>query len=193
MYGEFKTLAAQESDWMERLEKKLRKSVNSAADAEEISEELDDIENFLNNHPDDRIKKLVELANDLEGRQILIGSLGKEAEKLKKRWKELESKARKRTQTLEGELAFYRNILRDTNERNGTTFVFRLHRGGPGLGVQADRGARLAGQPGHPTDVAPGAGADRRRPAGRVTGKTAECRSFVVLHAEISRHPEVCP
>lgn len=53
-YGEFKTLAAQEKDWLERLEKKLNRSVNTAADAEEISEELVDIENFLRHHPDRR-------------------------------------------------------------------------------------------------------------------------------------------
>ena len=38
-YGEFKTLVAQESDWLDRLEKKLRRSSKCAADAEEISEE----------------------------------------------------------------------------------------------------------------------------------------------------------
>ena len=37
-YGEFKTLVAQESDWLDRLEKKLRRSSKCAADAEEISE-----------------------------------------------------------------------------------------------------------------------------------------------------------
>ena len=102
MYGEFKTLAAQESDWMERLEKKLRKSTDTAADAEEISEELDDIENFLNNHPEERIRKLEDLAAELRERRILIGSLEKEAERLKDRWKEVEVKAKRRTKTLEG-------------------------------------------------------------------------------------------
>jgi hypothetical protein len=34
-------LVAQEMDWLDKLEKRLRKSPKSAADAEEISEELD--------------------------------------------------------------------------------------------------------------------------------------------------------
>lgn len=34
-------LVAQENDWLDKLEKRLRKSPKSAADAEEISEELD--------------------------------------------------------------------------------------------------------------------------------------------------------
>ena len=103
-YGEFKTLVAQESDWLDRLEKKLRRSSKAAADAEEISEELDDIENFLNNHPEERIRKLEDLAAELKERRILIGSLEKEAERLKDRWKEVEVKAKKRTKTLEGTL-----------------------------------------------------------------------------------------
>lgn len=39
-YGEFRALVAQESDWLDKLEKRLKKSTKSA-DAEEISEELD--------------------------------------------------------------------------------------------------------------------------------------------------------
>lgn len=45
--GEFRALVAQESDWLDKLEKKLKKSSKSAADAEEISEELDVSEEFL--------------------------------------------------------------------------------------------------------------------------------------------------
>ena len=40
-YGEFKVLTAQECDWQDKLEKKLLRSTTLAADAEEISEELD--------------------------------------------------------------------------------------------------------------------------------------------------------
>lgn len=40
-YGEFKVLTAQECDWQDKLDKKLMRSTTVAADAEEISEELD--------------------------------------------------------------------------------------------------------------------------------------------------------
>lgn len=40
-YGEFRALVAQESDWLDKLDKRLKRSTESAADAEEISEELD--------------------------------------------------------------------------------------------------------------------------------------------------------
>ena len=39
-FGDYNALFAQEKDCLERLEKKLNKSINTAADAEEISEEL---------------------------------------------------------------------------------------------------------------------------------------------------------
>ncbi len=103
-YGEFKTLFAQESDWLERLEKKLRKgSAHTAADAEEISEELDDIENFLNNHPEERLSRLGELARSLETRKVLVTKAVEEAQKLKERWLDLAVRAKKRTDVLEGE------------------------------------------------------------------------------------------
>ena len=171
MYGEFKTLAAQESDWMERLEKKLRKSTDTAADAEEISEELDDIENFLNNHPEERIRKLEDLAAELRERRILIGSLEKEAERLKDRWKEVEVKAKRRTKTLEGKwlpsLYFLctctPHVIFDANESTISPSCpsRRVHSGGSEMGVPADRGARLANRQGHPFNLSPRAGADR--------------------------------
>ena len=100
-YGEFKTLVAQETDWLDRLEKKLRRSSKCAADAEEISEELDDLENCLNNHPTDRLERLNALANALSNRDILISPVQTEAENLTKKWSELESTARLRIKSLE--------------------------------------------------------------------------------------------
>ena len=100
-YGEFKTLQAQESDWMERLEKKLQKSTNTAADAEEISEELNEIEHFLDNHPQSRLERIKELAHSLATKNIQICHWEKEAEKLVERWTSLKDKAKTRTALLE--------------------------------------------------------------------------------------------
>ncbi|XP_011503422.1 PREDICTED: dystrophin-like [Ceratosolen solmsi marchali] len=65
-YGEFRALVAHESDWLDKLEKKLRKSNNNAADAEDISEELD---------ADERAKILegsVKQAEQSEGRILAL-------------------------------------------------------------------------------------------------------------------------
>jgi dystrophin len=101
-YGEFKTLVAQESDWLDRLEKKLRRSSKCAADAEEISEELDDLENCLHNHPEERIPRLRILADGLSEKDVLISPVQTEAERLAKRWKNLERQTRERIRSLEG-------------------------------------------------------------------------------------------
>lgn len=104
-YGEFKTLVAQESDWLERLEKKLRKSTNSAADAEEISEELNEIENFLDNHPEERLRRIRALAQSLLEKGILISAWLEDAQRLENRWEELRQRAKKRTALLESAIA----------------------------------------------------------------------------------------
>jgi hypothetical protein len=101
-YGEFNALAAQEKDCLERLEKKLNRSVNTAADAEEISEELVDIENFLRHHPEHRLPRIKELALALTEKNILPASVVEEAEKLDARWRDLSNKAKQRTTILEG-------------------------------------------------------------------------------------------
>ena len=100
-YGDFRTLVAQETDWLDRLEKKLRRSSKCAADAEEISEELDDLENCLNNHPADRLERLNLLAAALSSKDILISPVQTEAENLTKKWSELETAARLRIKSLE--------------------------------------------------------------------------------------------
>ena len=100
-YGEFKTLVAQETDWLERLEKKLKRGSKCAADAEEISEELDDLENCLHNHSDDRLGRLKSLASALSHNEVRITPVTSEAESLSQKWEELEVSARQRIQSLE--------------------------------------------------------------------------------------------
>jgi prophage DNA circulation protein len=65
-YGELKTLLVSEAGYLDKLDKLLRKSPENAADAEEISEELDHIENYLrNNSSDSRIDKIQEIGKEL--------------------------------------------------------------------------------------------------------------------------------
>ena len=101
-FGEFNALSAQEKDCLERLEKKLNRSVNTAADAEEISEELVDIENFLRHHPEHRLPRIKELAQSLTDKNILPPLVIQDADKLDARWRDLSAKARLRTTILEG-------------------------------------------------------------------------------------------
>ncbi|KAJ8679612.1 hypothetical protein QAD02_015399, partial [Eretmocerus hayati] len=101
-YGEFRALVAQESDWLDKLEKRLKKSNKNAADAEDISEELDDLENYIRNHPDSRFEKLQEIGKQLVDNDIMTQSIQTDVESLISRWEILNKKAGERTKLLEG-------------------------------------------------------------------------------------------
>ncbi|XP_033212091.1 dystrophin isoform X3 [Belonocnema kinseyi] len=100
-YGEFRALVAQESDWLDKLEKRLKKSTKSA-DAEEISEELDDLENYVRNHPDSRFDKLQEIGKQLIDSDIMTRTIQNDVESLTNRWENLSKQAGERTKLLEG-------------------------------------------------------------------------------------------
>ena len=80
----------------------LCRSSKCAADAEEISEELDDLENCLNNRPVDRLEKLKLLATSLSDKDVLISPVQTEADRLQKRWQALEYHTKNRIKSLEG-------------------------------------------------------------------------------------------
>uniref|UniRef100_T1IRG4 Protein detached n=1 Tax=Strigamia maritima TaxID=126957 RepID=T1IRG4_STRMM len=102
-YSEFKTLAAQESDWLDRLSKKL-KTERSAADAEEISEELDELENYLRSHPAERLPRIETLGNNLVSNRIMAIPVQNEMDVLKQRWYELNKQAAERQQFLDNSI-----------------------------------------------------------------------------------------
>ncbi|XP_033609096.1 dystrophin, isoforms A/C/F/G/H isoform X6 [Cryptotermes secundus] len=101
-YGEFRALVAQEMDWLDKLEKRLRKSPKSAADAEEISEELDDLENYIRNHPEARLAKIQEIGRHLVDDRIMPQIVQSDVEAITSRWSHMSQQARDRTILLEG-------------------------------------------------------------------------------------------
>ncbi|KAI9557614.1 dystrophin [Daphnia sinensis] len=100
-YGEFKVLTAQECDWQDKLEKKLMRSTTLAADAEEISEELDDLENYMKNRPKARLLRIESMGNELVSLNIMSESVGSEVKSLADRWAVLEEKAKEKAEWLE--------------------------------------------------------------------------------------------
>ncbi|XP_046644687.1 utrophin-like isoform X8 [Daphnia pulicaria] len=100
-YGEFKVLTAQECDWQDKLEKKLMRSTTLAADAEEISEELDDLENYMKNRPKARILRIESMGSELVSLNIMTDSVGSEVKSLTDRWVTLEEKAKAKAEWLE--------------------------------------------------------------------------------------------
>ncbi|XP_021932648.1 dystrophin-like [Zootermopsis nevadensis] len=100
-YGEFRALVAQEMDWLDKLEKRLRKSPKSAADAEEISDELDDLENYIRNHPEARLAKIQDIGRHFVDDGIMSQTVKSDVEAITSRWSHLSQQARDRTVLLE--------------------------------------------------------------------------------------------
>ncbi|XP_055596147.1 dystrophin, isoforms A/C/F/G/H isoform X5 [Uranotaenia lowii] len=99
--GEFKTLIVAETGYLDKLEKILRKSPESAADAEEISEELDDIENYIRNHPQVRFDKIGSIGKELCNLEFMVSSIESDMRQVNERWESLQDLAKQRTVKLE--------------------------------------------------------------------------------------------
>ncbi|XP_055532572.1 dystrophin, isoforms A/C/F/G/H isoform X3 [Wyeomyia smithii] len=99
--GEFKTLIVGANGYLDKLEKLLRKSPETAADAEEISEELDDIENYIRNHPQARFDKIISIGKDLCDLEFMVSSIEEDLRSLSERWDSLQAQAKQRTTKLE--------------------------------------------------------------------------------------------
>lgn len=93
-YGEFHALVVQERGWLDQLDKRLKKSSKKAADAEEISEELDDLENYMRNHPGNRREKIQSIGKQLADSGIMTATIQADVEELDKRWTELNTKVK---------------------------------------------------------------------------------------------------
>ncbi|XP_076652088.1 dystrophin, isoforms A/C/F/G/H isoform X8 [Halictus rubicundus] len=103
-YGEFRALVAQASAWLDKLDKRLKRSTESATDAEEISEELDDLENYIRNHPEMRLEKIQEIGKQLIESNIMTQSIQSDVESLTNRWESLNNQAGQRAKLLEGSM-----------------------------------------------------------------------------------------
>ncbi|XP_026807467.1 dystrophin-like [Rhopalosiphum maidis] len=102
LHSEFKVLMSQENVWLDKLDKCLKKSVKTiATDAEEISEELDDLENCLRNHPESRVDRLNEIGAILSDHNVMASSIKVDLAKVTSRCKKLTAQAEEKVQRLE--------------------------------------------------------------------------------------------
>ncbi|TMW54019.1 hypothetical protein DOY81_000887, partial [Sarcophaga bullata] len=101
--GEFKKFMVSESGYLDRLENKMR-STPENADAEEIIEELDDLENVLRGHSDDWLEKIQEIGHELITHEFMADSIRQEINIIVERWTQLQQKAKQRAEVLEQEV-----------------------------------------------------------------------------------------
>ena len=117
--GELKRLLMNENDWLDKLAKKLKRSPQLAADAEEISECLDvsfnycvnffisflsflkDLENYIRNKPNERLDRILEINRELIANQMSSEFLDNEVKWVCDRWDQLSREAKERQTELE--------------------------------------------------------------------------------------------
>uniref|UniRef100_A0A0A1WQW4 Protein detached n=2 Tax=Zeugodacus cucurbitae TaxID=28588 RepID=A0A0A1WQW4_ZEUCU len=102
--GEFKKFMVSESGYLDRLENKIG-STPENADAEEIIEELDDLENVLRAHSDEWLEKIQEIGNELIEHEFMANSIRAEIDGIVERWTQLQLRAKQRTEILEKEVS----------------------------------------------------------------------------------------
>ncbi|XP_036335017.1 dystrophin, isoforms A/C/F/G/H [Rhagoletis pomonella] len=102
--GEFKKFMVSESGYLDRLENKIG-STPENADAEEIIEELDDLENVLRAHSDEWVEKIQEIGNELIENEFMADSIRAEIDGIVERWTKLQQRAKQRTEILEKEVS----------------------------------------------------------------------------------------
>ncbi|VVC26815.1 Hypothetical protein CINCED_3A012694 [Cinara cedri] len=102
LHSEFKVLMSQENVWLDKLDKCLKKSIKTiATDAEEISEELDDLENCLRNHPESRVERLNEIGAILSDHNVMVSNIKVDLAKVTSRCKKLTTQAEEKIKRLE--------------------------------------------------------------------------------------------
>ncbi|XP_026850421.1 dystrophin, isoforms A/C/F/G/H isoform X2 [Drosophila persimilis] len=99
--GEFKKFMVSETGYLDRLENKIRNTPENAADAEEIMEELDDLENVLRSHSDEWLEKIQEIGTELIDNEFMAETMRKDIQDMVDRWNVLQQQAKKRTELLE--------------------------------------------------------------------------------------------
>ncbi|CAL1537370.1 unnamed protein product [Lymnaea stagnalis] len=115
-WNEMRKLLDIERDYLQSLEKKVRRSSATSSDAEDISEELNDVETFLADHSTENKRHIQELANHLIDNSIMVDTVKKELDDFLRRNEKLESDARGKIQRLEKSIQRAQTIERQMLE-----------------------------------------------------------------------------
>jgi len=97
----FQYLVKQGYDYCSRLEKKLEEGPKGSVDAEEISEELDDLENFVSPSCEEERKEVEDIAAELIDSKIMVETISLDLQKYLSRSDEVNLKYKSRTVELE--------------------------------------------------------------------------------------------
>lgn len=89
--GELRAWLTQEGAWLEGLRRRLRRSPRAPApaDAEEIADELYDLESYIQNHSDERLSRIQDIGRQLADAHIMPNWIRAEVDALTDAWNQL--------------------------------------------------------------------------------------------------------
>jgi len=99
--NELRRLLHEETSWLEKLEHKLNTAKLSAADAEELSEELDSIERLLKSRPHQAKERINDISTALIEHNILIQLANSDTKEFLFKWQRVHDEANKKMQQLD--------------------------------------------------------------------------------------------
>ncbi|XP_045779369.1 dystrophin, isoforms A/C/F/G/H-like isoform X8 [Maniola jurtina] len=99
--GELRAWLAQQSAWLDGLQRRLTKETRARADAEDISDELYDLENYVSNRSEERMSRIEAVGRQLADAHIMPNWIRAEIDALTRRWESLQKQAADRTAELE--------------------------------------------------------------------------------------------
>lgn len=99
--GELRAWLTQEHGWLDGLQRRLRRSPHAPADAEEICDELYELESYVQNHGDSRLARIRDLGRQLADAHIMPEWIRAEVAGAERRWGALRAQAEARAALLE--------------------------------------------------------------------------------------------
>ncbi|XP_013413171.1 dystrophin isoform X2 [Lingula anatina] len=115
-WNQLKALLREENKWLDGLQKKLNSSSKSSADAEEISEELDELEGYVRDPSEDNKNKINELGELLIASKIMTSTVKTEVDNFNTRWDKLMEEGLSAIEKLEEAITQAQNIERQMIE-----------------------------------------------------------------------------
>ncbi|XP_050354937.1 dystrophin, isoforms A/C/F/G/H isoform X1 [Nymphalis io] len=101
--GELRAWLAQQAAWLDGLQRRLTRERRARADAEDISDELYDLENYVSNRSEERMSRIEAVGRQLADAHIMPNWIRAEIDALSQRWETLQQQAAARTAELEAE------------------------------------------------------------------------------------------
>ncbi|CAF1590315.1 unnamed protein product, partial [Adineta ricciae] len=110
LHEELKELLTRENIWLDSLQNRIYSTSNSGADAEDASEELDNLERFIKSHSRINYERIIEISDRLQVMKITLPSINSQINQFSIRWEQLHEDAIKRIHSLNSQVSDHQQL-----------------------------------------------------------------------------------